>query len=211
MKQRRTTEELDALLDRGGLGAYRRDSILETVLEHVECERPARSRWRWSVAGLGAVAAAAAMLFMVVPRHTSNSIAGSAFRAKGPVATPRAAAPSVTIECLAGTPAGCPSGSLLVVRVVGVRGYLSAWAELVGGGERVWYFSAENSSPMIDGIAANAAATSRAVKIGPEHKTETYIVEIRVTDQPMARSELLHLPAGAALVAGRVPLTVTSP
>ena len=48
--------------------------------------------------------------------------------------------PSVEIECLGATLEACPTGSLLVVRVAGVRGYVSAWAEPVGGGEKILVF-----------------------------------------------------------------------
>jgi hypothetical protein len=207
MKQRRTTEELDVLLDRGGLGACRRDDILKNVLAHVGRERPPRSRRRWALAGSGVAIAAAAAALFIVQRRPVDPAAGSAFRAKG---TTLASVPSATIECLSGTPAACPIGSLLGVRVVGTRGYVSAWAEPTDGGERIWYFSAETVSPLLDGLAADQP-TRRAVKIGPEHRAGTYVVEIRVTDRPLARSALLRLPAALASASGRVPLTVTLP
>jgi hypothetical protein len=211
MKQRRTTEELDALLGRGGLGATRRDSVLEAVLESVKAERPSRVWWRWSFAGLGAAAAATAALFLLLPRPSPQPVAPSTFRAKGLAAQTPAATPAVEIECSGGPLDACPSGSLLLVRGVGVRGFVAAWAEPVGGGERIWYFSADTSSPRVDGIAPEATSPSRAVRIGPEHKAGAYVVETRITDRPLTRAELLHLPVGAALAAGRVSLSVTSP
>jgi hypothetical protein len=95
--------------------------------------------------------------------------------------------------------------------VAGVRGFVSAWAEPRQGGERIWYFSAETFSPLVDAASAIPSATTRAVKIGPEHGSGTYVVHIRVTERPMGRDELLRLPVGSALVATQVALTVTSP
>jgi hypothetical protein len=209
MKHTRTTEELDSLLGRGGMGAARRDAILESVLARVRAEAPARSRWRWSLAGFGVATAAAAALFLLVPRLSPPS--SSPFRAKGTAARPPASKPSADIECLGATLDACPTGSLLVVRVAGVRGYVSAWAEPAGGGERIWYFSADTSSPLVDAVPTSPAIVTRAVKIGPEHAAGAYVVQVRVTERPMAREALLRLPGSAALAKGRARLTVTSP
>ena len=97
------------------------------------------------------------------------------------------------------------------MRVAGVRGYVSAWAEPAGGGKRIWYFSADTSSPLVDAIPTSPAIATRAVKIGPEHAPGAYVVEVRVTERPMARDALLRLPESAALAKGRARLTVTSP
>ncbi|HEX7499961.1 MAG TPA: hypothetical protein VF524_06600 [Polyangia bacterium] len=105
----------------------------------------------------------------------------------------------------------CPTGSLLVVRAAGVRGFVSAWAEPVGGGERIWYFSAETQSPRVDPALSPSAATTRAVKIGHEHVAPAYVVEIRVTEWPMGRGDLMRIPASAVLASGRALLTVTAP
>jgi hypothetical protein len=204
MKTPRTTEELDSLLGRGGIGATRRDAILETVLAGVKAERPSRSRWRWSFAGLGAAAAAAA-LFLLTPRFSSTP---SSFRPKGTAANP--SAPSADIECLGATLNACPKGSLLIVRVTSMRGFVSAWAEPAGGGERIWYFSADTFAPLVDG-AITSAATTRAIKVGPEHVPGTYVVKVRVTERPMGRDDLLHLPVTTALFETRRLLTVTLP
>jgi hypothetical protein len=205
MKPTRTTQDLDSLLGRGSIGAARRDAILQTVLARVKAETPARARGRWSFAGLGIVAATTAVLIFLGPRFSSSDL--SPFRAKGTALT----MPSVHIECLGATLGACPSGSLLVVRVAGVRGFVSAWAEPVSGGERIWYFSAETLSPLVDAVSAIPPATTRAVKLGHEHAVGTYVVDIRVTDRPIGRDSLLHLPASAVLAKGQASLTVTSP
>ena len=205
MKPKRTIEELDSLLGRGGIGASRRDAVLETVLARVKTEGgSARTRVWWSFAGLG-LASAAVALILLVPRFSPFS--SSSFRAKGSGAS----APSVQVECLGATLGRCPTGSLLVVRAAGVRGFISAWAEPFGGGERVWYFSAETSSPRVDAVSENSADAIRAVKLGPEHVEGSYVVQIRVTERPMRRDELLRMPGTAALVTGQASLSVTSP
>ena len=208
MKRTRNTGELDSLLGRGSIGATRRDAILETVLSRVRAESPARMRRRWSVAGIATVAVAAAALFLFVPRSSLPSL--SPFRAKGTagVLAPR---PSTEIECLGATLDACPAGSLLAVRAAGVRGFVSAWAEPVGGGERIWYFSAETQSPLVDPALTSSAATTRAVKIGHEHVASAYVVEMRVTERPMGRGDLIRIPASAVLASGRALLTVTAP
>jgi len=209
MKKTRTAEELDSLLARGGLGAARRDAILDTVLARVEGERRARSRWRPAFAGLAVAAAAAVALILLVPRFSSRPDGG--FRAKGAAPTPTATMPATAIECLGASLAACPTGSLLVVRASGVRGYVSAWAEPVGGGQRIWYFSAETSSPEIDAVTSVGTPIGRAVRIGTEHAAGSYRVEVRVTPRSMTREELGHLPERMLLASGQFVLTVTSP
>jgi hypothetical protein len=204
MKPTRTIEDIDSLLGRGSIGASRRDAILQTVLARVQAETSARTRRWWSFAGLGCAAAAVALIFLMPSFSPPSS---PPFRAKGTVSI----TPSVQVECLGATLARCPTGSLLVVRVDGVRGFVSAWAEPLGGGERVWYFSAETFSPLVDGISAAPAAATRAVRIGPEHALGTFVVYIRVTLRPIGRDDLLRLSATAALVTAQVSLSVTSP
>jgi hypothetical protein len=115
------------------------------------------------------------------------------------------------MECLGASPAACPTGSRLIFSASGVRGFVSAWAEPVGAGERIWYFAADTVSPAVDPDAGVPALATRAVKVGPEHAAGNYRVEVRVTERPMARAELLHLSDGAVLARGQFSLTVTSP
>jgi hypothetical protein len=208
MKQSRTDAEIDSLLGRGGIGATRRDAIFEKVLEHAQASRPSRSRWRWAAATFFAAGAAAALV-VVVPRLSTNGQAP--FRAKGAAAKSATSPPTADIECLGATLDACPAGSLVIVRVAGARGFVSAWAEPAGGGERIWYFSADGFSPLVDALSAVPVATTRAVKVGPEHKPGGYVVRILVTPQPMAREALLHLPMDAAVAKGQRLLTITSP
>jgi hypothetical protein len=208
MKQARTDAEIDSLLARGGIGATRRDAILEKVLERAQAPSPSRSRWRWAVATAFATGAAAALV-LIVPRLSTHE--QTPFRAKGSAAKSSATPPSADIECLGATLDACPTGSLVIVRVGGARGFVSAWAEPAGGGERIWYFSADSFSPLVDALSAAPVATTRAVKIGPEHRPGGYVVQILVTERPMAREALLRLPANATLAKGRRLLTITSP
>jgi hypothetical protein len=207
MKPRRD-EELDSLLGHGGMGAARRDAILGRVLANTKAEAPKAVRLRWFFAATGALAVAAVAAFLVRPPSTQVDL--STFRSKGTAPSTRGLAPSVRLECLSGTLDACPMGSLLVVHAAGVRGYVSAWAEPVGGGERIWYFSAETFTPQVDDGTAQST-NSRAVRIGTEHAGGKYVVEIRVTEHPMSPTALLRLNARDALAAVRAQLTVTPP
>lgn len=207
MKKTHTEAELDSLLDRGGIGAARRDAILATVLADVQAERPSPWRRRCFIAVLGLAGAATALL-LVTPRISPRP---SAFRAKGPTSNPSVMAPAAHIECLGAPIDACPLGSLVIVRVAGVRGFVSAWAEPVGGGERIWYFSADSFSPQVDALSTTSIVTSRAVRIGPEHSAGSYVVQIRVTERPMQRDDLLRGPSSAMLAQGQALLTVTLP
>jgi hypothetical protein len=100
---------------------------------------------------------------------------------------------------------------MVIVRVAGVHGFVSAWAEPVGGGERIWYFSADSFSPQVDAISTTSVFATRAVRIGPEHRAGSYVVQIRVTERPMQREELLRAPTSAVLAQGQSLLTVTLP
>jgi hypothetical protein len=208
MNRARTDAELDSLLERGGLGATRRDAILSKVLAGAAAERPIRSRWRWAIAALG-VAAATVTLIVLTPRLSQN--ASTPFRAKGTVATPSGTAVSTNLECLGGALDACPTGSLVAISGIGIRGYVSAWAEPSGGGERIWYFSADGVSPLVEPASLTSAAKTHAARIGTEHHLGQYVVRVRVTERPMVREEILRLPASAALASGQFFLTVTRP
>lgn len=209
MKSKRNIKDLDVLLGRGSIGAARRDAILKAVLERTRYESPAPSRWRWSLMGLGSVSVVATVLLLLIPRLSPPTVTAP-FRAKGSVVESSTITPSAEIECIGGTLDACPIGSLLVVRVAGVHGFVSAWSEPVGGGERIWYFSADTHSPQVEATFVPTAATTRAIKIGREHVTGVYIVEILVTERPMKRNELIHVPASAVLAKERRSLTLTS-
>lgn len=206
MQPRPSDEELDHLLSRGSVGAARRDAILQTVLVQAKTERNAARRRRWSLAGLGLTLVAATTMLLLVPRGSHTD---AAFRAKGSSA--QVEAPRVRLECVGAPLHACPAGSLLVLRASGVRGYISAWAEPINGGERIWYFSAESSSPLLDGIAEPDTVTTRAARIGAEHAPGTYVAEIRLTAKPMTRAELLRAPATSVLASARERLTVVAP
>jgi hypothetical protein len=209
MKPKRTSEELDSLLGRGGIGVSRKEAILQTVLAKCKADPPARRLWRWPIAGLALAAVVGATAIVMAPLPSQTPAVP--FRAKGATAKQSPMAPLAELECLGGPLGACPMGSLLVVRVTGTHGYVSAWAEPVGGGERIWYFSGDSQPLAVAADSAHAVAATRAVKIGPEHTKSAYLVEIRVTDRPMPRSQLLGLPAPMARAAGRVSLTVTPP
>jgi hypothetical protein len=208
MKPTHNREELDSLLGRGTIGASRRDAIFETVLSHARADAPARTRWRWPLVGFGMAAIGAVAVFLFLPRATAPSL--SLFRAKGLAEKAQVVAPFAELKCLGATLDACPAGSLLVVRVAGARGYVSAWAQSSSGGDRIWYFS-DTDSPSVDAVATGSATTARAVKMGSEHVTGSYVVEIRVTERPMKRGDLTGTVGTTVLARGRSFLTVIPP
>lgn len=202
MNSRWSKKHLDTLLGRGGMGAASRDAVLENVLAKIQDTATPRRRWSWSwILAWSGVAATVAALVLLVPRFSQPT-----FRAKG--AQSPAAKPSATLLCLGATLDACPTGSLLALRITGATGYISAWAQPAGGRERIWYFSAETSSPFIDERAPATEVVQRAVRLAAEHTVGSYVVEIRVTPRPMKREELLHAPADATLLATQSRFTV---
>lgn len=156
-----------------------------------------------SVGGLAAAAAVIAL--MVIPREHD---APDTLRAKGP------AGPAVTLEvsCKGGALAACPVGATLLFAAQGdatTQGYLAAYAQQGGAGERVWYFSADGESPELRPTGGLQPA-SRAVRIGAEHVPGPYVLHLFLTRAPLSRAALLAGPAAGDVLASRdVSLTVT--
>jgi hypothetical protein len=196
---RRSDRHIDALLARGGLAGSEDDRILEAVLS-----RHARRSWRrrWFALGTGlSFAAAAAVVLVMGP-----------FRAGREGFAPRGAdleGLAVEVACLGNSLAACPRGATLLFALRGGSpgGYLAAWAEPVRpGGERVWYFSADQETPLLQASPTSAQALSRGVRIGPEHAVGDYRVHVLLSDQPLSRAALEGAPPG---VRARAELTLT--
>jgi hypothetical protein len=195
--------EIDALLARGGLAGPESDRILDEVL----ARRARRPWWRLGLtlgAGLGLLATAAAGLVIGLRPGSSGF-------------TPRGAAisgPAVEVVCLGGSLAACPAGATLLFAVRGGSsdGYLAAWAEPARpGGERVWYFSADQESPRLVASAQAAQALSRGVRIGPEHAPGLYRLHVVLSASPLFKAALANgVPAGV-LAHEELTLTVTEP
>jgi hypothetical protein len=100
------------------------------------------------------------------------------------------------LRCTGGTLAACPLSSSLVFVVAGSAeaGFLSAYAEpLSAGAERVWYFSRETNSPELPGPLDGTHVFDRAVQLIGSHRAGRYRVHAFVSEQPLARAELLSL------------------
>ena len=163
---------------------------------------------RWGLA-LGAglsLATAAGVVRMIAP----------AVRTRPSGFTPRGAAvgPSdveLQLICTSGTLAACPRGAKVVFAVRGGApgGYLAAWADPVGGGERVWYFSAEGQSPHLAAGAAGASALARGVRIGAELAAGTYDVHMVLSTDPLARVAVAHLGSGTPGILAQRTVSLT--
>jgi hypothetical protein len=179
--------ELDALLARGRLSGPTRDRVLNGVLEKVQ---PAAPRRRVRSTALLVLPAAAAIALLVGGGRLASTLSGrrdasGTFNAKG------AASDAVHVDaaCTGGPMLACPRGSRLVFRVqAGDRsGFLTAYAAPAGGGERIWYFSAESESPFVQ-----SGVLERAVVIGPEHAADRYVIHALVTARSLTRAEALR-------------------
>jgi hypothetical protein len=73
-------------------------------------------------------------------------------------------------------------------------GYLAAYADPAGGGERIWYFSADGQSPALAPVAGTQVAR-KAILLGHEHVLGDYLVHVLVTARPLSRAELGQVPA----------------
>ena len=91
-------------------------------------------------------------------------------------------------------------------------GYLAGYAEPRGGGERIWYFSADGETPAVPAAAAEAtAAFQRAIRVGPETGPGEYIVRLFLTRVPMSKSALLASGNGGDVLARREATLVIVP
>jgi hypothetical protein len=199
---RPSDRHIDALLARGGLSGPEADRVLEAVLA-----RRARRSWLrpWLAVGTGLGLAAAAVVLVIAP-----------FRAGPAGFAPRGAGVEgavVEVACLGHSVAACPRGTTLLFAVRGGSpgGYLAAWADPVRpGGERVWYFSADQETPLLQASTTSTQALSRGVRIGPEHAAGDYRLHVLLSDRPLSRGELAGTPPGVRARA-ELTLTITEP
>src|SRR5881394_2748877 len=160
---RRLDRHLDALLAESELGGPEDERILEAVLSR----RSRRPWWRSSFAlGTGlSLAAAVAVVLVIGPFRTGRE----GFAPRGADVKGLA----IDVACLRNSLAACPRGATLLFALRGGSpgGYLTAWAEPVRpGAERVWYFSADQETPLLQATRSAPQALSRGVRIGPEHR-----------------------------------------
>jgi hypothetical protein len=195
--------DLDALLARGALSGPARERVLGAVLDRVS---PVKRRpWMQTAAVTVLPALAAAAILAIVAHRVSWTGPGNAgvddFQARGTAS----AAPRVDASCTGGPMGACPKGSHLVFRTwPGTQpAFLAAFADPTGGGERVWYFSAESGSPQIA-----RGALDQSVVIGPEHAVGQYVIHVVASSRPLTRSEAAQTPAPSLLAAETIALGV---
>jgi hypothetical protein len=175
----REPDELDALLARKRLSGPEYDFIAARVLD--QASRPARAK-RVALYALPALAAAAVLALAILP-GTDDGL-----RPKGASSTQ----PALELVCGSGTPGSCPQGELLTFRVEDVRksGYLHAWAEPAGGGERVWYFEGTRAVPVE--ARSGPQVLRRAVRIGDQQPPGRYRIRLVLAAAPLDREALLQ-------------------
>ncbi len=198
--------ELDMLLSRGGLSGATRERILEQVLAQTHPTRPGthrgalvHGRRRVLIAASILVPAAACALLVASATRWNGKVGEgdtASFRARGGPSSPV----RVEVDCTGGPLLACPRGSRLVFRASPDDGprYLVAFADPSEGGERIWYFSNEGTSPRLgDG------PVERAVQIGPEHRSERYDIHVLIASRPLSRAEAAS-PNPPSLVASEI-------
>src|SRR4051812_11224333 len=134
-------EEMDHLLSRGGLGREHKERLLRGVLESVAIPVPSRRRWRWLWQTVAGLSLAGGVTLVALWGRPAGEM-GPALRAKGAPAL----APFVGMSCLGGSSGACPSGSRIAFWLEGHTkdaGFVTAYADPLRGGERVWYLNNE--------------------------------------------------------------------
>jgi hypothetical protein len=189
---KRSDEELDHLLLRGRLSGAARERALEGALRAAV---PRRARWsRW--AGLLAPAAALVALLVLWPR--------TGFTPKGGVAQPVL----LDVACADGAHA-CRAGDTLVFQVASAQGgLLAAWAEPLGGGERVWYFPASDGHLVSVAAQPTIQILKQGIRLGPAQPPGAYLVHLVLTRRALDRAELLAARPDDVLGASSVRIDV---
>jgi hypothetical protein len=197
----RSDDEVDYLLARGKLGGSQRQRILQAALT---ASRPGFwARWRgriiWSAGGLTLATGAAVLLLLPRVPETGR------FNAKG-----SNGAPLITVSCLDGMLTACPSGSRVAFAVEGGRdngGFLTAYADPIKAGERVWYLSNEAVGPVQEGTPSRVMR--KAALIGDGQPAGAYRVHAIFSRRPVGRGSLSSLSADETLAQVDRDLVVT--
>jgi hypothetical protein len=190
-RRSRKSDEIDHLLARGRMGGPAREEVLARVLD---AQAPALAPWwRRAFAQYWApvLAAAAILLFAIRPKDDR-------FTPKGAPS----AGPALSVLCVD----ACRPGSTLAFQVEDARAaaYLTAWAEPVAGGERVWYL--EGTRAPVDALAG-MQTLKQAVRLGPSQPPGAYRVHLVLSAAPLSREVALGTHEAIAEVV--VPLEVT--
>jgi hypothetical protein len=147
-----------------------------------------------------------ALLFVVRGRTDD-----AAYREKGGAASTGAA--FLDLGCAGGTRAACPYGATLVFSVLRAAepGFLGAYAEPRGTGERVWYFASEGESPQVLPSSEATRTAARGIHVGREHRQGQFVVYVYLSRRPLSRSELVDGTNPAIFARATFPLTIVQP
>jgi hypothetical protein len=194
---------IDALLAKGGLSGPESDRVLEEVL----ARRARRPLWRrlWAQLVAGLTLATGTALILLGGSLTSTRI--GTFVARGGGEAPAA---DLEVTCVGGSLGACPRDASLMFAVSGKTptGFLAAWAEPVGGGERIWYFSADGETPQVESGESGTRAFTRGVRVGPEHITGSYRVHLVVSSRPLGKRELVQDRLSGIVARQEIELTI---
>ncbi len=199
----RSDDELDYLLSRGKLGGSQRARIFEAAVAGARGGfwTRCRAKLAWSAGGLVLAGGVAAMLMTL---HAEQE-GGPSFRSKGSTD-----AALIGAFCLGAQLSACPAGSKLAFALEGGRdagGFLTAYADPIGTGERVWYLTNEPAA------AAHADASRRLLTKGaliPEGQPPgSYRVHAIFSRDRLAREALVRVQAAQTLAKADFDLVVS--
>jgi hypothetical protein len=173
---------------------------------------PVRAPWwhRLGIVGLGLALASTAAVLLVAGVPGKREGLPDDMRAKG-AQVPQPAI-TVALTCSGGSPAACPRGARLAAAFAGApaAGYVGAFAEPAGGGEPIWYFSAEDGPAVLGPREGDVRMASRSAVVGPEHRGR-YAVHVVLSSRPLSRAEILDAGTPGVLLRTAVTLVVTGP
>ena len=177
--------DLDSLLSHGRLSGAQRERVLDAVLDRVA---PAPRRWTPWVAAAAILCAVGGTSYLAAVHSHQHEFAA---RGAGTSGT------RVEVVCLGGSLDACPRGSHLAFRVAGPKGgYLTAYAVPEGGGERIWYFSGDDESPIVTPSTTSTEPMDRVVVVGDEHGAGGFTLHISISERPLARAAALEVAPG---------------
>lgn len=186
-------DEIDRLLSRGRLGQRHKQKLLLGVLASVQASPHPRRRFRLRWPAFAALSVSGALAVVALwPRPPAET--QTALQEKG--AAERT--PIIAMSCFGGSLGACPTGSRIAFWAEGGAkepGWVTAYADPVGGGERVWYLT-------------NAALPGAAL-IGQEQPRGRYEVRVVLTKHPVERVALARLPAADVVAHANFSLVVS--
>ena len=160
------------LSGRDRVGRIEKDAILADVLDGVASSSARATRWWWFA--LPAIAAAALVAFLIIPRKTEE------FTAKGSGEAAASFAPSCGAQ-------PCARGGKLLFDLHGTTGYAYFAAFARGSDGTVIWYTTERTLELKAGVLADA------VVIGDEHAPGTYRVYGVFSHVPLGRDAIKAL------------------